>query len=256
MNRCSKPTRGAECEGAQAEERGQEDAQNLDAVESTLGDLQRVNLPPVAGWGGGTAAGAEHLAQGLWIHHGEVRLPTLLLHRRNVGPLEALARELVLSATRPPPFPEVPQLSVGGLRAPAVEEPGQRDATGAVDAEGRGHAVVQEAVEHVERDLPLLAGQPDAVGHGHAVDALLQDLQERPLLGRQGPQGLQHVHDGEFAHAFGRGLQESRAPQAGHVAPDEAAGEAVEDGGEEGLHDFELGLLFCAGGDGLQSEDK
>lgn len=136
-----------------------------------------------------------------------------------------------------------------------MQEPGQRKGTSPVDAEALGYAVVQEPMEDVERDLRLL-GQTEAVGHDDAMDALLQDLQKRPLLGRESSQGLLRIPDCKFPHAFGRSLEERRALQVGQVAPDEAVGEAVEEAGEEELHDSVLGLFFCAGGFDLGSRDK
>lgn len=152
-------------------------------------------------------------------------------------------------------FYKVPQLGVGEARPPAVQDPGQRKGTSPVDAKAFSYTVVQEPMEDVEWDLQLL-GQTEAGGHDDAMDALLQDLQKRALLGRESSQGLLRVHDCKFPHAFSRSLEERRALQVGQVAPDEAVGEAVEGGGEEETHDSVFGLFFRAGGFDLGSRDK
>lgn len=150
---------------------------------------------------------------------------------------------------------ELPEVSVGEARPSTVQEPGQGQRTSPVDAEGLGHAVVQEPMEDIERHLRL-PGQTQAVGHDHAVDALLQDLQQRTPLGRQRSQGLLRVEDQELLDAFGRGLEERQAPQVDQVAADEAVAEAVEDAGEEELHDPVLGLFLRAGTFDLGPKDK
>lgn len=136
-----------------------------------------------------------------------------------------------------------------------MQEPGQRQVTSPVHAEGLCYAVVQEPVEDVQRDLRLL-GQTEAMGHDDAVDALLQDVQKRALLSRESSQGLRRVHDCKFPQAIGRGLEERQALQVGQVACNEAVGEAVEGAGEEELHDSVLGFFFCAGRFDLGSRDK